>query len=1147
MTASMCLLDLVKALCWRLGCRVTCIQGNKESSTYLIPSQRGSPRVQQPLILSHGLSYVSNFPTTPTLLILEYVMIKSFVTKFKGRRKSTFPDLSDDPERRESVDTEFMRPLLPVELYNKNLVLKVERLSQEDYVEHTVPLATMIEVNKDPNISLNYSFAVFKQEFEMEMNVWTGDNMGAADADETDLSENMEYGKLWYEYKGDKVYIADRKTFAVALNRILEVSRASGNEMALFYRVEYLEEKRHREAKEADRRLVEAIFSRSRPTSLHLPGERKDTNEDESRPGTATSSQQSPRTANPRRMGSFPTREGANSPELNLPLSPNQRSITDASGARESVKAILRKAIPKGPESKAEERERFKTLYGEKTRASYKRGGNDKEISEDDIRRMSDADNDLEEGEADVPETIEDDEEDNVDNADKIVAKLQNLTKLKELAQLAAPGDAPDSTARWNECCLMFRVDPKNTGIENKVKIAGLKTSIYQYQALGVYWQMVTARQFGGGFLADDMGLGKTLSFLAYFVVERQLAVLHRNVAKSRLSNDSKHLTEGQDGECPNPPAAGWIACPCSSTSPTSKMALQPGLRMACVPAPVVRQWWKQWTQHVDTTESTLGLRLVVDHPAVFKDHALTIAEVNLSAGAAQSKSRMEPRKAARDRKENDEPKESNDSILLLTTQEGFPKLVKEFSQTAGWTRDPKDNNLWIKNTRQNRCSLIFGIAMIDECHENYFRNAGRGKVLADIPRFNSNVRPFLFGYSGTPISQTPRGIEGVLWAIEKHANVVDESVSWRKLDQICKTFDEQVKSDVQDTPAVDACLTDFKGYLTKFMIRRTAETLWFGHTLVEMKPHIHTDVTLEADASIAEDIRDFEKQFDAERDTLLATLQTTWDNTAPELRRSNIRPTKLAFNARARAHWRSRVLATFPHLLKLASPEVENQLDLTIAETQVFLKAKPAEPNPYKKNLKAIVENSPKCLWLYDFIHKLKAERDLEGNEQKLVIITSFPQVVYILSLFIQRYFPEYKDLLGVVAGKMKPSEKVKIINAFTDTAEDTKAKSYKKEVRILIGLTRSIGVGLQLQKACHIVLMEPDCVFVDELQAYGRVHRIGQRNPLSRSFRLIDDGSDIEKLILKRQEDRKEVAGTKIGELEVEETEKRAVTDKA
>jgi SNF2 family DNA or RNA helicase len=113
------------------------------------------------------------------------------------------------------------------------------------------------------------------------------------------------------------------------------------------------------------------------------------------------------------------------------------------------------------------------------------------------------------------------------------------------------------------------------------------------------------------------------------------------------------------------------------------------------------------------------------------------------------------------------------------------------------------------------------------------------------------------------------------------------------------------------------------------------------------------------------------------------------------------------------------------------------------------------------------------------------------------------------------------------VIAGRMKASEKAEIINAFTDAVDLKGKRKSKTDVRFLIGTSRLLGVGLQLTRASNIVLMEPDNEFVREMQAYARVHRIGQKNPLSRSYRLIDSGSEIEEAILKRQKDRNEFAG--------------------
>jgi SNF2 family DNA or RNA helicase len=115
-----------------------------------------------------------------------------------------------------------------------------------------------------------------------------------------------------------------------------------------------------------------------------------------------------------------------------------------------------------------------------------------------------------------------------------------------------------------------------------------------------------------------------------------------------------------------------------------------------------------------------------------------------------------------------------------------------------------------------------------------------------------------------------------------------------------------------------------------------------------------------------------------------------------------------------------------------------------------------------------------------------------------------------------------------------MKLREKYAILDAFTDTLDHKGKRKSKDDIQILIGTTRFLGVGLQLTRACNLVLMEPDNEFWRERQGYARIHRIGQRNPLSRSYRLIAQNSEIEQRILKRQQDRKELPGRPIDEEE-------------
>lgn len=120
-----------------------------------------------------------------------------------------------------------------------------------------------------------------------------------------------------------------------------------------------------------------------------------------------------------------------------------------------------------------------------------------------------------------------------------------------------------------------------------------------------------------------------------------------------------------------------------------------------------------------------------------------------------------------------------------------------------------------------------------------------------------------------------------------------------------------------------------------------------------------------------------------------------------------------------------------------------------------------------------------------------------------------------------------------------MTVKEKSEIINSFNFAASKDNPKNKgtsKQDIQVLIGTTRLLGVGLQLTRACNIVLMEPDHHFVRELQGYARVHRIGQRNPISYSYRLIEESSEIEQRVLKRQADRKETTGKRVAAEEVE-----------
>ncbi|KAG0648026.1 hypothetical protein D0Z07_5774 [Hyphodiscus hymeniophilus] len=128
---------------------------------------------------------------------------------------------------------------------------------------------------------------------------------------------------------------------------------------------------------------------------------------------------------------------------------------------------------------------RFKTLWDEKERVLFQKGGDGR--TEQEVASKIRVDENADEDEGMVAEVEEEDEDDEIAQEDIAVVKLRALLDMPELAQLQTTDCFyEDNMDRWKECCKMFGIDPDKTGIDERVTVAGLKTRIYQYQAFGV-------------------------------------------------------------------------------------------------------------------------------------------------------------------------------------------------------------------------------------------------------------------------------------------------------------------------------------------------------------------------------------------------------------------------------------------------------------------------------------------------------------------------------------------------------------------------------------------------------------------------------------------------------------------------------------
>jgi hypothetical protein len=133
-----------------------------------------------------------------------------------------------------------------------------------------------------------------------------------------------------------------------------------------------------------------------------------------------------------------------------------------------------------------------------------------------------------------------------------------------------------------------------------------------------------------------------------------------------------------------------------------------------------------------------------------------------------------------------------------------------------------------------------------------------------------------------------------------------------------------------------------------------------------------------------------------------------------------------------------------------------------------------------------------------------------------------------------IERYIPNKQGRAGLMYAGMPPAAKNSMIEAFIEDAMDapsSRARKHYVNYQFLIGTTAQLGKGHQLTRASVVVLMEPQLNFKDEHQAFCRVRRIGQKNPVTYTYKLLDAGSKIEKQIQKNHEGQGGIHGIGLG----------------
>lgn len=163
----------------------------------------------------------------------------------------------------------------------------------------------------------------------------------------------------------------------------------------------------------------------------------------------------------------------------------------------------------------------------------------------------------------------------------------------------------------------------------------------------------------------------------------------------------------------------------------------------------------------------------------------------------------------------------------------------------------------------------------------------------------------------------------------------------------------------------------------------------------MKLKPHAHRDIFLEHNAKYDQEITEINSSLERESQKLLEQLQAKWEE-----HRKGPKPTELKHAGKMQAAYKQRMMATCPSLCKF----VLQPYNLSLKSDELVRMRVSRKDNVYADHLDEIFQNSPKLLWLRSFIGKLQRTEDYAGNEQKLVIMSYFPTIVFIVKLVRQR-----------------------------------------------------------------------------------------------------------------------------------------------
>ncbi|KAI9840211.1 MAG: hypothetical protein M1837_001839 [Sclerophora amabilis] len=660
----------------------------------------------------------------------------------------------------------------------------------------------------------------------------------------------------------------------------------------------------------------------------------------------------------------------------------------------------------------------------------------------------------------------------------------------------------------WNRCCAFFKHDREKTSTSERINISGLKRPLMLHQALCVFWQLEVERGVaGGGFIGDDMGLGKTMEVLATIVMERWLHLAHNDVARARKEGDTgTHLPEGTtenpqppDARCPKPNRVP-ICCPCVDAGPSAKLLPKLGPVLIIVPPTLLINWLDEWNKVVEDEKFT-PLRM-----KIFHQH-----------GKASVSDRIKEEEKCQIRHKDGFAQARSERFVVLSSSQSYDRQVYQELRIQEPVPQPRPR----KYTPRYYDGVIWGRIIRDEFHQEKGRDAKTPNLFQ-----NFLGRPFTWMLSGTPFEVSPADMESYIKALQTDHWEKDPTFARctaPRVKELGRWFKTALKN--KKNRDITTIAKRFGFILRNLMIRRRKDSEWFDQPIIELPPHTSRDVDCRP---ATKHYQGFIEKMEQELTEGLQEAQRHRTQVWAAMGGEGSQPTVNIGIWFAKAH-RLRIVTTIPALAKLS---VEEGLRLTSQELKDNKWVEEPTKSPYYKKLDELVESSDKLQKVGKILSQLGT--DWQGQPERIIIMSGSPVVVMVIFLWLQH---RRHANVAMIHGGQSADERQSIVNSFEGIPDPM--NKLPPPADVMVGTTTLLGTGYTCVKAFRIILMEPDFVMRNEMQAIGRICRIGQHNPRTYSYRMICTASATENTILTRQQGRDDFQSLAFAGVRLEESE--------